>query len=777
MSSEIKHFPSLSHWGAFTALVQNNRLIDCKPFLFDVAPSDILKSMPDSVHSPLRVARPAVRRDWLQKREQSDRSRRGHEPFVEVSWETALKLIAGELARVRNYHGDAAIFGGSYGWSSAGRLHHARTLTHRFLNSGGGCTNQSGNYSWGCAQFLLPHVIGTCAPAMGQVTDWNNVSTNTKLFIAFGGMPLRNTQITSGGAGEHSAEYWLSRARDHGVKFVMISPRRDDIPSGIAAEWLAIRPGTDTAMMLAMIHTLIENGLHDARFLHTHCTGFKEFSAYVMGKQDGQAKTCEWAAAICGVPPGSIRKLALQAARSRTLITCAWSLQRAHHGEQPYWASIALAAALGQIGKPGGGFAFAHASANGVGNPRPPVPAPEMYAGGNPINRAIPAARLTNMLLSAGQTYEFNGRTDVYPDIRLVYWAGGNPFHHQQDLNCLVKAWQKPETVVVHEQAWTPTALRADIVLPATVTLERNDIGGSSRDRYVIAMKQALPPYAQSRNDFDIYRDLSAMAGHEQGFTAGRDEMHWIRHIYEDMSRQWRSAGYDTVPFDNFWDAGYIELPRPAKDFILFEDFRSDPKRHPLATPSGKIELFSQAIANFNYAECPPHPAWLPPAEWLGSDQARLWPLHLLTPQPSDKLHSQMDAGITSMHNKTNGRARLSLSVKDAGQRGIQNGDTVRVFNERGSCLAAAVIEAGMMPGVVTLPTGAWFDPQDATLERHGNPNVLTLDIGTSRLAQGCSAQSALVQVELWTNGIAPAVQVFNGPEFVADDSCYQRPI
>ncbi|HEY9279763.1 MAG TPA: molybdopterin-dependent oxidoreductase [Eoetvoesiella sp.] len=764
MATEIKRYPSLSHWGAFTAVVENGRLIDCEPFAFDSAPSAILKSMPGSIHSSLRVARPAVRRGWLKDRERSDRSQRGDDSFVEVSWDTALKLVADELARVRADYGHDAIFGGSYGWSSAGRLHHARTLTHRFLNAGGGCVNQVGNYSWGAAQFLLPHVIGTYAPVTGRVTDWKNVQEHTELFMAFGGLPLRNTQITSGGAGEHSAERWVQAASDKGVKFVVISPHRSDIPAGITADWIAIRPNTDTAMMMAMIHTLIAAGLHDSHFVNTYCAGFEPFAAYVNGESDGQPKTCEWAAAICGVPADTIRGLALQAARHRTYITCAWSLQRAHHGEQPYWASIALAAVLGQIGLPGGGFAFGHGSMNGVGNPRPSVPAPEMSSGRNPINRAIPVARFTDMLLSPGEAFQFNGEGDVYPDIQMIYWAGGNPFHHQQDLNRLVRAWQKPETVIVHENWWTPTARRADIVLPATVTLERNDIGGSSRDRFVLASKQALQPYGQSRNDFDIYRELSALAGHENAFTEGRDEQQWIRFIYEGMAQKWAQAGFNSPPFEEFWDAGYIQLPEPEKDFILFQEFREDPKGQALKTPSGKIELFSNHIAQFGYADCPPHPAWLPPIEWLGAAQAEKWPLHLITFQPPDKLHSQMDAGATSLKNKTEGRARLYIGVAEAGQRGIHDNDILRVFNDRGSCIAAAVVDSGMAPGVVAMPTGAWFDPQDDQLERHGNPNVLTVDIGTSQLTQGSSAQSALVQVERWNQGALPEVQAFVVP-------------
>lgn len=763
MHTPRQRFPSLSHWGAFTAVVENGRVVDCEPFARDPAPSPILRSMPGMVHSPLRIARPAVREGWLRQREGSDRSARGQERFIEVGWDTALELVAGELARVRQQHGHDALFGGSYGWSSAGGLHHARTLTQRFFHSGGGCVGQAGNYSWGAAQFLLPHVIGTYSPVTGRVTDWRNVLAHTQLFIAFGGLPLRNMQVTSGGAGEHSSAAWISRAAQAGIEFVVISPTRGDVPDGVRARWVPIRPNTDTALMLGMAHTLLAEGLHDAEFLRTHCNGFEPWARYLRGTDDHQPKDAAWAAAICGVDADTIADLARRAARQRTMINCTWSLQRAHHGEQPYWASIALASVLGQIGLPGGGFAFGHGSINGAATPRPDVAAPRLSAGDNPIGRNIPVARMADMLLQPGGSYDFNGRTGTYPDIRLVYWAGGNPFHHHQDLNRLLRAWQKPETIVVHDSWWTPTARRADIVLPATTTLERNDVGGSSRDRFLLAMKQAIAPVGQSRNDFDIYRELAARAGHEAAFTEGRDEAAWVRAIYDTTASNWRAAGFSLPEFDAFWEQGVAELPEPQHDMVLFEAFRQNPQAAPLATPSGRIELHSTAIAGFGYADCPPQPTWLAPAEWLGADGAHRWPLHLISSQPADKLHSQLDAGVVSREQKLRDRQRVRLNPADAQARGIGDGDLVRVFNARGNCLGGATLDDDVMPGVVVVSTGAWFDGDGDGLERHGNPNVLTIDLGTSRLAQGSSAMTALVDVAPW-QGDAPQVRAFEKP-------------
>ena len=760
----LARFPSLAHWGAFTALVENGRVVGCEPFARDPAPSNMLNAIPAMVHSPLRIARPAIREGWRQGKE-----RTGNDRFQEVSWDEALAAVAEELARVRETFGNTAILGGSYGWSSAGRVHHARSLARRFLFLGGGCVDQVGNYSFGAAYFLLPHVIGTFQPVMGEVTDWSSIVKHTRLIIAFGGLAVKNGQVSSGGAGTHMMEPWLRRAKDAGIEFVSVSPLKSDAPDFLGAQWIPIRPNTDTALMLAMAHTLIDEDRYDKDFVMRHCSGFETFRRYLLGLDDGVVKSAQWAAALTGVTADSIRDLARRAAAMRSMITCAWSLQRAHHGEQPYWAAIVLAAMLGGIGLPGGGFGFGHGSTNGIGNPRVDVASPEVPLPLNPARTVIPVARIADMLLNPGTDYAFNGRRYTFPDICLVYWAGGNPFHHHQDLNRLRRAWQKPQTVIVHESWWTPTARHADIVLPATTMLERNDVGGSARDAFVLAMHRAIDPIGEARNDFDIFRVLARRLGYEQAFTEDRDELGWCQWVYDRVRASATSKGVALPGFQQFWAEGFIELPPPEREYVLFEEFRRDPERFPLKTPSGRIEIASDAVAGFDYADCPRHPVWMPPAEWLGSAAAERCPIHLITNQPVDRLHSQMDPGPVSRARKVAGREPIRINPADAARRGIADGDIVRVFNGRGACLAGAVLDPDVMPGVAVMATGAWFDPPDVAgePERHGNPNVLTLDIGTSPLAQGPSALTALVEIERW-NAPAPAVRAFTPPELAA---------
>lgn len=777
MSATPISVPHSSHWGRFQALVDQGTLVGVEPHSPDPDPSPLVHAIPDAFHSRVRVRRPAVRESWLRAQRTGEDPRtelRGRDAFVEVSWDDALDLVAGELERVRRVHGNASIFGGSYGWSSAGRFHHARTQLHRFLNTIGGHTDQIGNYSFGAAAAILPHVIGSAAPASGRTTSWDVLERETELWVLFGGLPLKNTQLESGGITQHTARDWVSRIARSGTRFVSVSPLRDDAPAESRAEWLAPRPGTDTAMMLALTHTLLDEGLHDAAFLEQYCVGWERFSSYLLGEGDGTPKSATWAEAIVGLEADVIRDLARRMAAQRTMISVSWSLQRADHGEQTYWAAIALAAALGQIGLPGGGFGFAYGSSGTTGQPRYPFPAPVLPVGMNPMRTAIPAARIADMLLNPGGSYEFNGQRREYPDVRLVYWAGGNPFHHHQDLNRLISGWRRPETVVVHEPWWTATARHADIVLPATTTLERNDIGAAAQDSAIVAMRRAVAPQDEARNDFDIFTGLAERLGMRRAFTEDLDEMGWIERLYETTRDNAAAQGVELPSFEHFWARGAVEISRDS--FVLLQEFREDPGAHPLHTPSGRIELCSEVVSGFGYDDCPGHPTWLEPAEWLGSPTTVRYPLHLITNQPAHRLHSQLDMATPAQGSKVAGREPCRLNPEDAAARGITGGDVVLLRNDRGSCLAGAVVSDAVRPGVVQLSTGAWYEAAAGDrsaadgnpLEVHGNPNVLTRDRGTSKLGQGSAAQTALVEVERYSGAVAPVTVTAQVPRGVS---------
>jgi biotin/methionine sulfoxide reductase len=737
-----------SHWGSFLAEVEHGRVVGVRAFEHDPDPSELIEAIPEGVHSPARIAAPMVRQGWIAGGADTGAGR-GREPFVEVPWEQALALVADEIARIKGNFGNAAIMGGSQGWGSAGVFHAARGQLHRFLGACGGFVDQATNYSFGTALAFLPHVVGSAQAVTGPLTSWSSIARHARLMVMFGGANPKNTQVAKGGCAAHSTAGSLRALAAAGVEVINVSPVRDDGPAAVRPAWIPIRPNTDTAMMLALVHILVTEGLHDKDFLARYCTGFERVLPYLTGATDGVPKDADWAAAITGVPAEFLRTLARRMAATRTMVTATWSLQRADHGEQPYWALILLAAALGQIGLPGGGFGFGYGSAAGIGDPPLMFREPTMEPLPNPARLAIPAARIADCLLHGGEAYDFNGKRSVYPDIRLVYWAGGNPFHHHQDTNRLRRAWRKPETVIVQDPWWTATARFADIVLPASTTLERNDIGCAGRDRYVIAMQKAIDPVGQARDDFEIFRALAARLGCEESFAQGRDEDAWLRHIFA----RWRERARTNLAlpdFDAFWAQGYFEIPQSSDAYVLFADFRVDPDKHKLGTPSGRIELYSERIAGFGYDDCPPHPTWIEPAEWLGAADNR-FPLHLVSSQPRLRLHSQLDCGPVSARGKVAGREAILINPADAAPRGIAAGDVVRVHNGRGACLAGAVITDTVRAGVVQLCCGAWYDPADDAddaLCRHGNANVLTRDRGTSKLAQGPSSATATVEIE-----------------------------
>ena len=556
--SNVKTIPTGSHWGIYEIDVADGRIRDVRPSPHDPAPTQLHRALPDILDHPSRIRFPAVRESYLRKGLASDRTGRGAEPFVRVSWDRALDLVAAELERVKREHGNEAIFAGSYGWASSGRLHHPRTLLKRLLNLHGGFTDHVLDYSRGAALVIVPRVVGSEDPVGVKLTAWDSIIENAELILSFGGMAPKNSQIDSGGMGVHRSSGWMDRVRDAGIEVVYTSPLRSDISETLDARWLAIRPNTDAAMMLGIAHTLYTEGLHDQEFLNRYCTGFDVFARYLTGQSDGVAKSAEWAATICELEAETIRGLARRAAGRRTMITLAYSLQRGDHGEQPIWMGITLAAMLGQIGLPGGGFGIGYGSMGTKGMRRAPAPLRAVSAGRNPTGRFIPVSRITDMLLSPGASYDFNGTRLTYPDIHMVMWAGGNPFHHHQDINRFLRGWQKPDMIVVQEIFWTPVARFADIVLPATSTLERNDIGAGWWDNVVYAMAQAVPPVGELRSDLAIVTGLAERLGHRAAFTEGRDEMDWLRFLYgslaEQLSAQAPAAHSLLVHFDR-WDS------------------------------------------------------------------------------------------------------------------------------------------------------------------------------------------------------------------------------
>lgn len=768
-----------SHWGAFRAKVEGGRIVSVKPWEKDPAPSHQLPGVIDSIYSPTRIKYPMVRRAYLEKGPGADPSTRGAGDFVRVTWDQALDLVVKELVRVEKTYGPVATFAGSYGWKSPGRLHNCQSLLRRMMNLKGSFVNASGDYSSGAAQIIMPHVVGTLE-MYEQQTVWPVVVDNTQLMVFWGADPVVTNQI-SWVIGDHGGYEGMKALKAKGTKVICIDPVRTETCDFFGAEWIAPRPQTDVAMMLGIAHTLYVEKLHDAKFLKEYTTGFDKFVPYLTGEVDKVPKSAEWAAEICEIPADKIKELARAFAKNRTMLAGGFSLQRQHYGEQRHWMLVTLAAMLGQIGLPGGGFGFSYHYANG-GAPSADAPVLTGITDGGKAKEGaawmteagaatIPCARIVDMLMNPGKEFDFNGKKEKYPDVKLAYWVGGNPFVHHQDRNRMVEAWKKLETFIVHDFQWTPTARHADIVLPATTSYERNDIEsvGDYAGSAIIAMKKVVDPLFESKTDFEIFAAIAEKLGKGKEFTEGKTEMQWIKSFYDAALAQAKAKKMTMPDFDTFWNGtGVIEFPvTEGKSFVRYGKFREDPLLNPLGTPSGKIEIYSKNIEKMGYDDCGPHPKWMEPVERLGGPSTK-YKLHIATSHPKSRLHSQLCGTKLRETYTVAGHEPCLINPKDAEARGIKDGDVVRVFNDRGQILAGAKVTDHIRPGVIRVNEGGWYDPVEAgkpgSLSRYGDVNCLTVDMGTSKLAQGNCGHTAVGDVEKYT-GPAVTVSVFAAPK------------
>jgi len=749
-----------AHWGTYRIQTgEDGPALTSDPD--DPHPSRIGAGWLDAMqNTQTRILRPSIRKGWLNGR---DQDRHGDAGFVELPWDEALDILADELNRVIETYGNKAIFAGSYGWASAGRFHHAQSQLRKFLNTIGGYTGSVNTYSHAGAEVLLPYVTGLTKPAFqDQMTSWPLIAKHCETLVAFGGVSKRPSQIDSAGTSRHDTQDWLDKAAANGCVMFNISPKGDDMSGDTI--WISPRPGTDTALILALAYEVFTNGHVNRTFLKRYAHGAEVFEEYVMGANDGIPKTADWAADICDIPCQTIRDLAQQMATTKTMITMAWGVQRADHGEVTLWAGLTLACLLGQIGGPGTGFGFGYGSTEPVGRARKLINWPSLPQGRNPVSDFIPVARVADMLEHLGGSYTYDGQSRTYPDAKLIWWSGGNPFHHHQDLSRLDRLWRKPETVVVMDHSWTATARRADIVLPATSPLERNDLMINRRDTALIYMSAVKAPEGEARNDYDILSALAKRMGTHADFTQGRSAEGWQRYIWSGCQKRANKDGYVLPDFDDLRTQGRFDVPDTDETRILFEDFIADPNAYPLKTRSGKIEIFSLEIEVMTIPDCPPFPQWIPPVVWLGD--AKPHQLHLISGQPDTRLHGQNDSGSVSLDSKIHRREPCCLHPLTARKYGLSEGDIALIQNDQGACLVGVNLSESIRWDCLWLATGAWLDLQDIdgqTICVHGNPNVLTIDKGSTGLSQGNIAHTALVSVTKW-EGELPDLNVHNQP-------------
>lgn len=754
VSRNVSFIPHAEQYGAFWAMVEDGKFVKAIPRTeYDPRPTHMVsRGAVSRTYSPTRVEYPYVRKSYLENLDGDRRTDlRAKDEWVRVDWDTALGLTAKAILDTLETHDNDAIFSSSYGaWAHGGVLT-PNVLQGRFFNLIGGCSVTVGDYSGGAAQILMPHVVGDMEVYSRQ-TSWWQLLQNTEQFILVGVDPHKNGRA-EGGVTDHSMFPRWEAIREAGVKFISIDPQQTTTADWLDAEWVKIVPNTDTALFMAMTYHLVDRKKHDVAFLDKYTVGWKQYVEYLQGKEDGVRKTPEWAAKITGIPAQKIRALANNANNKRTQIGGSWSIQRAHHGEMPYWAITAFSCFTGQFGLPGGGVGFSwHWGQGGAlfANAIAPGGLPQ---GRNRAPGICPASRINEMLLNPGKEFTRNGTTYNYPDVQMVYNAGNNFASHQQDVNELLLALQKVHTVVVQDCWWTASAQFADIVLPACTTLETNEIGSGgtySKDK-VYAFRKVIEPIGESLPDFEIFRRLAALFDVEEGFTDNMEVMDIIEQSYD------KSTASEYMDFDEFWEVGVARVPTPTEErtWTRHGAFREDPAANPLATASGKVEIFCQTIADMDIPDCPPMPTWLEPAEFLGNAPEEDM-VHVVSPHPYNRIHSQFAQADLRDEMNIEDREWVKVSTADAAKHGIEDGDLVELYNDRGTIIVGARVGEDIMEGVVSLYEGAWLSYDSKGRCNSGAINILTSSRPSSGLSQATTANTCLAKLRKATDVDGP---------------------
>lgn len=671
--------------------------------------------------------------------------KRGEGKFKRISWDEALDMLATELKRIKVQYGNSAMLI-PYGTGSYNQVNGRQTAA-RLMNLFGGSLGFYNSYSWACISKATPYVYGTNITG-NQRQDW----INSKYILMWSWNPAEMRDGTN-------SEFFLKKARENGAKMVCVDPRMSMSAVSLADEWVPIRPGTDVAMMSAMAYVIITENLHDKEFIKRCCSGFdrsqmpagceneESYSDYILGNVDGQPKTPQWAEKITGVPQETIARIAREYATTKpAMLYQGYGMQRRAYGEQPVIAGCVLAAITGNVGIPGGwagGLALQADDGGPFWNVFP--------TGRNPVKELIPVFLWTEAIIRGKEMGPEDGVVNakrLNNNIKLIWCVASNTLINQHaDVNRTAKILEDEslvEFIAVQDQVMTPSAKFADLVLPVCTQMETWGLqDGWKYGDEVILMPQIAKPPNETKSDYQICAELAERLGLKEEYTLNRSEKDWI---------EWAIEVYRRTRFPEIPDLKSLEKKNTGvyskpikKPAIAFVDFRKDPVKNPLNTPSGKIELFSKQLFDMKKPDViPAVPKYIREWESPFGEESKSYPLQAVGHHYMPRVHSTHD-GLDWLEEAF--PQRVFINTLDAKERGIKNGDMALIYNGRGKIIMPCRVTPKIMPGVVNIPQGAWWKPDKAGIDRRGNVNVLTSHKWTP-LAFGNAQHTIMVQVE-----------------------------
>lgn len=671
--------------------------------------------------------------------------KRGEGKFERITWDEAYDKIVSEINRINNTYGNSAIYV-PYGTGSYNQVNGRQTAV-RLFNLIGGSLGFYNSYSWAAISKATPYVFGTSVTG-NQRQDW----VNSKYIIMWSWNPCEMRDGTN-------SEYFLKKAKGNGAKIICIDPRMSMSSVALADEWIPIRPGTDVAMMSAMAYVMITENIYNKDFIAKYCVGFdssqmpkgseneESYKDYILGIRDGIPKTPQWAEDITTVPKETIIKIAREYATIKpAMLYQGYGMQRRAYGETAVIGGCVLAALTGNIGIPGGcasGIALQADDGGPFWNVFP--------SGPNPIKTRIPTFLWTEAVLRGKELTVADGvvgADKLDNNIKLIYAVATNALINQHaNVNRTARILEDEKLVefmVVHEQFMTPTAKFADIVLPVCTQFEVWGLedGWKYGDEVILMPKIVDPPF-ETKSDYQICSEIAERLGVKEQYTEGRSEKDWIEWAIEE----YRKTRFPDVPnlkeFEKS-NASVYSVP-VTEPKIAFREFRKDPINNPLKTPSGKIEIYSKTLFDMQKpGTIPPIPKYIQEWESPFGNEAKKYPLQAVGHHYMGRVHSTHD------NNEWTDEAfpqRAFINPIDAKAKNINDGDEVKIYNDRGMIIMKCRVTNRILPGVIDIPQGGWWTPDENGIDRRGCVNVLTSEKWTP-LAFGNAQHTIMVQME-----------------------------